>query len=99
MSWLGIGFLFSIALFVVSGMAAYRIGQKLGAEPALVALWLIPVAWLVVMAQKNASWNSHIEPSPWAGNGFLEDRTRWEGVPSQAVLSGDGDSAHGVVAA
>ena len=99
LSWLGIGFLFSIALFVVSVMASYRIGQKLGAEPALVALWLIPVAWLVVMAQKNASWNSHIEPSPWAGNGFLEDRTRWEGVPSQAVLSGDGDSAHGVVAA
>lgn len=92
LSWLGIGFLFSIALFLVSALAAYRIGQKLGAEPAMVALWLIPVAWLVVMAQKNSSWNSHIESAPWAGNGFLEDRTSWEGVPTQARVADGGGS-------
>lgn len=87
LSWIGIGFLFSIALFVVSALAAYRIGQKVGAEPALVALWIIPVAWLVVMAQKNPVWNSQIEAAPWAGNGFLGDRTRWKGVPTQTAVA------------
>lgn len=92
LSWIGIGFLFSLALFVVTGLAAYRIGQKLGAEPAMVALWLIPVVWLFVMAKKNTSWNQHVEPAPWAGNGFLEDRTHWDGVPTQAVVPDGGGS-------
>lgn len=87
LSWLGIGFVFSLALFVISALAAYRIGQKLGAEPAMVALWLIPVVWLVVMAQKGSAWNSQVEAAPWAGNGFLEDRTRWEGVPARDAVT------------
>lgn len=87
LSWIGIGFLFSIALFAVSALAAYRIGQKLGAEPAMVALWIIPVAWLAVMAQKGSVWNSQIEAAPWAGSGFLGDRTRWEGVPMQTAVA------------
>lgn len=87
LSWLGIGFLFSLALLLVTGLAAYRIGQKLGAEPAMVALWIIPVVWLVVMAQKDSVWNSQIEAAPWAGNGFLGDRTRWEGVPMQTAVA------------
>lgn len=87
LSWIGIGFLFSIALFVVSALAAYRIGQKLGAEPVMVALWIIPVVWLVVMARRDSAWNSRIEPAPWAGNGFLGDRTRWEGVPMQTAVT------------
>lgn len=87
LSWLGIGFLLSLALFLVTGVAAYRIAQKLGAEPMMVALWIIPVVWLIVMAQKSAVWNSQIDAAPWTGNAFLEDRTRWEGVPTQTSVA------------
>ncbi|HLS26981.1 MAG TPA: large exoprotein [Beutenbergiaceae bacterium] len=83
LSWTGLGFLFSLAMLAVTGMAAYRVGLKLGAEPAMVALWLLPVVWLGLMGLGKASWNNAISPAPWAGQGFLEDRTTWAGVPAQ----------------
>lgn len=88
LSWIGIGFLFSFALFVASALAAYRIGQKLDQEPVWVVLWLIPLIWLGVTAYSKASWNAAVAPAPWAGNAFLADRTNWAGVPSQEPAQG-----------
>ena len=84
LSWVGIGFLFSLAVYVGSFFAAYRIGMKLGQESGLVAMWLLPPLWLIVMAGKKNPWNVNIPPAQWAGNGFLADKTVWEGIPSQA---------------
>src|SRR5690606_33647402 len=83
LSWIGIGFLFSLALFVGGGVAAWRIGMKVGKEPALVALWLIAPAWLAVVGYSKEPWNTAVAPAPWAGNAFLGDRTVWAGVPAQ----------------
>lgn len=85
LSVVGIGFIFSLALFGGSFVAAYRIGQKLGTEPAMVAMWIIPIVWLIVMGTNSNRWNTDVEPAPWKGNGFLEDRTEWNGVPVQAA--------------
>ncbi|WP_423494940.1 large exoprotein [Microbacterium esteraromaticum] len=84
LSWVGIGFIFSLALFVGGGVAAYRVGLKTGKEPALVALWLIPTAWFGVIGLSTSTWNTAVAPAQWAGNGFLADRTEWPGVPAQA---------------
>lgn len=84
LSWIGIGFLFSLALFVGGGVAAYRVGMKMGKEPGLVALWLIPPAWFGVVGFSKTQWNTAVAPAQWAGNGFLADRTVWDGVPAQA---------------
>ena len=83
LSWIGIGFLFSLALFVGSGLAAYRIGMKFGKETAFVALWLIPPVWLGVIAYGKQPWQPAVGPAQWAGNAFLADRTVWDGVPVQ----------------
>ncbi|GAA4433686.1 hypothetical protein GCM10023169_40820 [Georgenia halophila] len=83
LSWIGIGFLFSLALFVASGLAAYRIGLKLQTQPVWVVLWLIPIVWLGVMAFNKAHWNVAVAPAQWAGNAFLGDRTVWQGLPAQ----------------
>ncbi|MGM7667605.1 large exoprotein [Microbacterium sp. A93] len=90
LSWIGIGFLFSLALFAGSGVAAYRIGMKLGKEPAFVALWLIPPAWLGVVAYGKQTWNTNVAPAQWAGNAFLGDRTVWDGVPAQSTVGSGG---------
>lgn len=85
LTWIGIGFLFSLALFVGGGVAAWRIGMKVGKEPAFVALWLIAPAWLAVVGFSKEPWNTAVAPAPWAGNAFLGDRTVWEGVPAQSA--------------
>lgn len=82
LSVIGIGFLISLVFFAVSFVVAHRIGQKLGAEPAMVALWIIPLVWFIVMGSSRNQWTEAIAPAPWAGNSVLEDRTRWEGVPT-----------------
>lgn len=84
LSWIGIGFLFSLALYAFSFMAAYRIGMKLHQESGLVAMWIIPPLWLIVMSGKQVPWDKNIAPAQWAGNAFLADNTTWEGIPSQA---------------
>lgn len=83
LSWIGIGFIFSLAVYAGSFVAAYRIGMKLNQETGLVAMWLLPPLWLFVMAGKKEPWNTNIVPASWAGNAFLGDNTTWEGVPSQ----------------
>lgn len=83
LSWIGIGFIFSLALYAGSFVAAYRIGMKLHRESSLVAMWIIPPLWLIVMSGKNIAWDKNIPPAQWAGNGFLADHTTWEGIPSQ----------------
>ncbi|MGY1552806.1 large exoprotein [Microbacterium sp. A588] len=89
LSWIGIGFIFSLALFVGGGVAAYRIGMKLGKETGFVAFWLIPPVWLGIVAFGKEPWNSAVAPAQWAGNAFLADRTVWDGVPVQAAATGD----------
>lgn len=54
LSWIGIGFIFSLALFVGGGVAAYRIGMKLGKETGFVAFWLISPVWLGIVAYGRA---------------------------------------------
>lgn len=85
LSVVGIGFLFSLLMLGVSMVAAYRVGQKLGAEPVMVVLWILPVVWLIVMGINSSRWNPQVEAPQWQGNGFLEDRTSWDGVPEQSV--------------
>ena len=83
LSWAGIGFLFSLALFLGGGVAAYRIGMKLGKEPGFVAFWLIAPVWLGIMGYSKEPWNTAVAPAQWAGNAFIADRTVWDGVPVQ----------------
>lgn len=85
LSWIGIGFIFSLALFLGGGVAAYRIGVKLGKETGFVAFWLIPVLWLGIVAFNKDRWNTAVAPAQWAGNSFLADRTVWDGVPAQTT--------------
>ncbi|MER7798046.1 large exoprotein [Microbacterium sp. NPDC096154] len=80
----GIGALFSLALGVLSAIAAYRIGLKLQKEGAWVVLYVfLSLVWLGIVAFDRSRWNPAIPPAPWAGNGFLGDRTVWDGVPVQ----------------
>ena len=86
LSWIGIGFICSLALFVAGGFAAWRIGMKLGQDQNLVWTWIIPLVWMIIMAGKKNPWNINIPPAPWAGNAILADNTVWEGVPVQTPL-------------
>lgn len=83
LSWIGIGFIFSLALFVAGGFAASRIGMKLGQDPNLVWAWIIPLIWMIIMGNKKTRWNLDVPPASWAGNAFLADNTVWDGVPIQ----------------
>lgn len=85
LSWIGIGFLFSVALAVFSALAAYRIGMKLGKTTGWVVLYIfIPIVWLGVLGLDSSRWNPAVPAPGWASNGFLADRTDWAGVPAQA---------------
>lgn len=86
LSWIGIGFIFSIALYVFSALAAYRIGMKFGKDSVWVVLYVfVAVVWMGILAFDKARWNPNIPPAGWADNAFLADRTVWEGVPGPAV--------------
>lgn len=86
LSWAGIGALFSLALFALSAISAYRIGAKLQKEPVWVVLYvLVGVVWLAIMAFDSSRWNNQVARAPWAGNSFLEDRTVWQDVPNQQL--------------
>ena len=63
LSWIGIGFIFSLALFVAGGFAAWRIGMKLGQDQNLVWTWTIPLVWMIIMAGKKNPWNINIPTS------------------------------------
>ncbi|WP_260406560.1 DUF5684 domain-containing protein [Microbacterium sp. G2-8] len=78
-----IGSLFVSVLFII---AAYRIGLKLQKQGAWVVLYIfLAIVWLGIMAFDKSRWNTQVQPAGWAGNGFLGDRTQWNGIPSQVV--------------
>ncbi len=86
LSWIGIGALFSVALAVLSVLAAWRIGLKLQKESVWVVLYIfLSLVWLGIVAFDKSRWNSNIAPASWAGNSFLADRTVWEGIPAQTT--------------
>lgn len=94
LSWIGIGVLFSIALGVLSVIAAWRVGLKLQKDAVWVVLYVfLSVVWLGINAFDKSRWNANVAPAPWAGNGFLGDRTVWEGVPVQAAAAAPGYGA------
>lgn len=98
LSWIGIGYLFSLALAVFSAIAAYRIGLKLQKEAWWVVLYvLLSIVWLGILAFDRSRWNQAVPPAPWAGNAFLGDNTQWDGVPTQtaAVAPGYGQAGYG----
>ncbi|WP_261164818.1 DUF5684 domain-containing protein [Microbacterium sp. Marseille-Q6965] len=83
-----LGSVASLAVTVLMFMAAYRIGQKLGKDPAFTALFLLAVIWLGIVALDSSRWNPHVPRAPWAGTGLLRDSTRWDGVPSPSDAVG-----------
>jgi hypothetical protein len=92
LSWIPVlgflGSLIGLALGVLSAMAAWRIGLKLQKEAAWVILYvLLSLVWLGINAFDKSRWNPNIVPAGWAANGFLADRTVWDGVPVQPGAS------------
>lgn len=82
LSWIGIGFLFGLALAALSAMAAYRVGLKLQRDPVWVVLYVVvPVVWFGIVGLDGSRWNANVAPAPWASQGFLTDQTAWAGVP------------------
>ncbi|MBN9173880.1 MAG: large exoprotein, partial [Microbacterium sp.] len=79
-----LGQIIGLATFLVVLLAAWRVGLKLQKE----AVWLILafflwIVWLGINAFDKSRWNTAIPAAPWANNGFLADRTTWQGIPSQ----------------
>jgi hypothetical protein len=84
-----IGQLIGLAAFVVTLLAAWRVGLKLQKEVVwLILYFFLSIVWLGINAFDKSRWNTAIPAAPWAGNGFLSDRTTWAGVPSQVPAGG-----------
>ncbi len=90
LSWIPvIGPIISIAAFVVTLLAAWRVGLKLQKEPVwLILYFFLSIVWLGILGFDKSRWNTAIPAAPWAGNGFLSDRTVWAGIPSQTPAGG-----------
>lgn len=84
LGWLPvIGWLFGVAAFAYTLLAAWRVGLKLQKEPVWLILYaFLSIVWLGILAFDKSRWNTNIPPAPWAGN-FLADKTKWDGVPVQ----------------
>lgn len=84
-----LGTLVGLAAFVVTMLAAWRVGLKLQKEPVwLILYFFLSIVWLGILAFDKSRWNTAVPPAPWAGNSFLSDRTQWEGIPSQTPAGG-----------
>jgi Family of unknown function (DUF5684) len=84
-----IGTLIGIASFVITLLAAWRVGLKLQKEAVwLILYFFLSIVWLGINAFDKSRWNTAVPAAPWAGNGFLSDRTVWAGIPSQAPAGG-----------
>ena len=84
LSWIGVGYLFSLALAVFSAIAAWRVGLKLQKDAIWVILYIfLSIVWLGINAFDKSRWNPNIIPASWANNGFLGDNTVWQGIPVQ----------------
>ena len=84
-----IGSIIGIAAFVVTLLAAWRVGLKLQKEAVwLILYFFLSIVWLGILAFDKSRWNTAIPAAPWAGNGFLSDRTMWAGIPNQTPAGG-----------
>lgn len=84
-----IGQIIGVAAFVVTLLAAWRVGLKLQKEPVwLILYFFLQLVWLGILAFDKSRWNTAIPAAPWAGNGFLSDRTSWAGIPDQTPAGG-----------
>ena len=84
-----IGQLIGLAAFVLTLLAAWRVGLKLQKEAVwLILYFFLSIVWLGIAAFDKSRWNTAIPAAPWAGNGFLGDRTNWDGIPSQVPAGG-----------
>ena len=90
LSWIPvIGWILALLPLVVTLLAAWRVGLKLQKEPVwLILYFFLSIVWLGILAFDKSRWNTAIPPAPWAGNGFLADRTVWAGVPNQTPAGG-----------
>ncbi|MET0781955.1 MAG: DUF5684 domain-containing protein [Microbacterium sp.] len=90
LGWIPIvGSLVGLAAFVVTLLAAWRVGLKLQKEAVwLILYFFLSIVWLGILAFDKSRWNTAIPAAPWAGNGFLSDRTVWAGIPSQTPAGG-----------
>ncbi len=81
-----LGWIIALLPIVVGALAAWRVGLKLQKETPWVILYvLLGIVWLGILAFDKSRWNPSVAPAPWAANGFLADRTVWQGVPVQAT--------------
>ncbi|KRA22354.1 hypothetical protein ASD65_17905 [Microbacterium sp. Root61] len=84
-----IGWIIGIASFLLTLLAAWRVGLKLQKEAVwLILYFFLSIVWLGINAFDKSRWNTAIPAAPWAGNGFLSDRTTWAGIPSQVPAGG-----------
>ncbi|MET0735488.1 MAG: large exoprotein [Microbacterium sp.] len=84
-----VGQLIGLAAFIVTLLAAWRVGLKLQKEAVwLILYFFLSIVWLGINAFDKSRWNTAIPAAPWAGNGFLSDRTNWAGIPSQVPAGG-----------
>jgi hypothetical protein len=84
-----VGQIIGLAAFVVTLLAAWRVGLKLQKEAVwLILYFFLSIVWLGILGFDKSRWNTAIPAAPWAGNGFLSDRTTWAGIPSQAPAGG-----------
>jgi hypothetical protein len=84
-----IGWIVSILPLVVLLLAAWRVGLKLQKEAVwLILFFFLSIVWLGILAFDKSRWNTSVPAAPWAGSGFLADRTVWNGVPVQTPAGG-----------
>jgi hypothetical protein len=90
LGWIPVlGPIIGIAAFIVTLLAAWRVGLKLQKEAVWVVLYFfLSIVWLGILAFDKSRWNTAVAPAPWAGNGFLADRTNWAGIPAQTPAGG-----------
>lgn len=74
----------SVALAVLSVLAAWRVGLKLQKDAVWVVLYIfLAIVWEGILAFDKSRWNANIPGAPWAAQKFLVDTTVWAGIPSQ----------------
>ncbi|KXZ60681.1 hypothetical protein Mlaev_01334 [Microbacterium laevaniformans] len=86
-----LGWIIALLPVAVGALAAWRVGLKLQKETPWVILYvLLGLVWLGILAFDKSRWNTNVPPAPWAANGFLADRTVWQGVPVQTSAAPGG---------
>ena len=91
LSWIPvIGSIIGIAAFVVTllGRMACRAEAAEGSRLADPVLLPRASSGSASSASTSRAGTPRSPPAPWAGNGFLSDRTVWAGIPSQTPAGG-----------